>query len=92
MKRLHSISLNRLCDSDMENHETPMMEAHHYGSPHSDGERKNPGEFSNFLSPEDPIELVERSLNEPPSKQIFAWFQEIIQDAERHGAPLCSYT
>jgi len=76
----------------MENHETPTMEARYYGSPHSDGERKNLEESSNFLTPEDPIELVERSLNEPPSKQIFAWFQEIIQDVERHGAPLCSST
>ena len=76
----------------MEDHETPMMEAHHYGSPHSDSERKNPKESSNFLALEDPIELVERSLNEPPSKQIFAWFQEIIQDVERDGAPLCSST
>ena len=76
----------------MEDHETSMMEAHHYGSPHSDGERKNLEESSNFLALEDPIELVERSLNEPPSKQIFAWFQEFIQDVERHGAPLCSST
>jgi len=76
----------------MENHETPTMEARYYGSPHSDGERKNPEESSNLPAPEEPIELVERSLNEPLSKQIFAWFQEIIQDVERDGAPLCSST
>ena len=58
----------------------------YFGSLHSYVERENLEEFLDFLAPEELIELAD----EPPAKRIFAWFSDIIQDAERHGSPLGS--
>ena len=60
-------------------------------SPHSNVEREKTDESSYFLAPKELVELVERSLDEPPTKRRYAWFQDILQDAERHGAPLGSF-
>ena len=57
----------------MEEHETPMMEDPDSGSLHSEVQWEKPEEFSNLLAIEEPIELVERSLDEPPAKRIFMW-------------------
>ena len=35
----------------------------------------------------EPVEVLERSLEDPPIKRRPAWFKETLQDAERHAAP-----
>ena len=62
----------------MEEHETPMMEDPYSGSSHSYVEREKTKKFSDFLASEEPIELVERSLYETPTKRRPAWCQDIL--------------
>ena len=50
-----------------------MMEDPYYGSPHSYVKRDNREESIDLLAHEELVELVERSLDEPPAKRIFMW-------------------
>ena len=61
------------CDSHVEEHDTPMMEDPNFGSPHLDVEREKLEENSYLIIPKEPIELVEISLDEPPSKRRSTW-------------------
>ena len=79
------------CDLDMEEHETPMMENLYFGSPHPDIERENPEESLDSLSPEEPVELFQKSLDEPPAKRRSSCCRDILQGAEKNGAPLRAY-
>ena len=72
----------------MEEHETPMMEDPVSDPPHSNVERDNIEDSLDTLNAKEPVELVETSLNEPPSKRIFAWFRYILQEEKKHGPPL----
>ena len=78
------------CDLDMEEHEALMMEDLDSSSPHSYFEMENLEECSDSLVHEEPIEIVKRSLDVPLAKQIFTWCSDILQDTERHVAPLGS--
>ena len=42
-------------------------------SPLSDVERKKVEESSYSLDPQEPVEIVEKSLGEPPAKRIYTW-------------------
>ena len=57
----------------MEERVTTMMEDQVSSSPHLDVERENPEESLDLLDLEDPLELVERSLDEPPAKMRSSW-------------------
>ena len=52
----------------MHENENPMMEDLYFGSPRTNVEREKPEEFSNSLTPEELVDLVD----EPPIKRIHA--------------------
>ena len=61
------------CDSYMEEHETPMMGEQYSGSLHLDVQREEPKVFLYSVAPEEPVEMVDRSLDECPAKKRFTW-------------------
>ena len=62
----------------MEEHEISMMEDSGSGFPHSYVDMENPKESLDPLDPEETLDLVERSLGEPPTKRRYAWSLDIL--------------
>ena len=65
-----------------------MRKDPNYGSPHLNVEREKPEESLYLPDPEEPVELVEIYLDEPPTKRRSVWCQDILQEEEKHGAPI----
>ena len=55
-----------------------MMEDPTLSSPHSYVERENPEESLDPLYPKELLEMVEISLDEPPTRRIFVSCQDIL--------------
>lgn len=72
-------------DSKMEELEAPTVENLVPKSSSPDIQREE--EHDEIANPLEPAEIMDRSLDEHPTKRRPAWFRETLQEVERHVAP-----